>query len=512
LRRGLYHQISSTYGNNRGAWRPSLLMLVGMTPELQADFLERQSTADSWKEIGDFSMHSEPFEELFTPENAVYLSADATETLEEFDPSKAYIIGGLIDRNSKKGASQDKARTLKFPSAKLPMDEYFTRQNKTEGKKVLTVNQVCDIIRDHRGSGSWDYALDRQVPHRFNAATKEKLRAANIDVESAHDKTSNWRYVDEKPRTALVTGASSGIGLAWAKELRQRGWSVIMVSRDARRLDAAATEVRKVTPEGSSRPEATLEPLVFTTEADCTNWADVARLTLAVKTRVEGLDGIVLAAGTFKWDDDQLLQSDHSLLIRQNLSSKSLIAKGLLQVVHSDLRYRENEPAPAVEPEVDSSNESGNKPAPQPFFLQDPTGFMLVREEKKQEQSSSTEMHKAKPQNEKDDGFQRFVMVVGSDAGTPDFSQRVPDTEQEQGYITSMQAVRTWSTQLATLVKDVTDSVTIQLDEAPLLDSPLARSEFSRLKIDWGTIPNTQDYVHAKAEALFTNLQQKPCK
>mmetsp|Transcript_1238 Transcript_1238/g.1873 ORF Transcript_1238/g.1873 Transcript_1238/m.1873 type:complete len:158 (+) Transcript_1238:1772-2245(+) len=147
-----------------------------------------------------------------------------------------------------------------------------------------------------------------------------------------------------------------------------------------------------------------------------------------------------------------------------------------------------------------------------PSFFRIPPGLCLFAKRKKQEQSSSTEMHKAKPQNEKDDGFQRFVMVVGSDAGTPDFSQRVPDTEQEQGYITSMQAVRTWSTQLATLVKDVTDSVTIQLDEAPLLDSPLARSEFSRLKIDWGTIPNTQDYVHAKAEALFTNLQQKPCK
>ncbi|MDZ4168075.1 MAG: SDR family oxidoreductase [Coriobacteriia bacterium] len=45
-------------------------------------------------------------------------------------------------------------------------------------------------------------------------------------------------------RTAIVTGGSSGIGLACAKELARRGYNVALVARDAGRLEAAAEAVR----------------------------------------------------------------------------------------------------------------------------------------------------------------------------------------------------------------------------------------------------------------------------
>jgi NAD(P)-dependent dehydrogenase (short-subunit alcohol dehydrogenase family) len=45
-------------------------------------------------------------------------------------------------------------------------------------------------------------------------------------------------------RLAVVTGASSGIGLAAAVELARRGWSIALVGRDPARLDEAVTRVR----------------------------------------------------------------------------------------------------------------------------------------------------------------------------------------------------------------------------------------------------------------------------
>lgn len=50
-----------------------------------------------------------------------------------------------------------------------------------------------------------------------------------------------------KKKTILLTGASSGIGLAMAMEFARKGADLIMVSRDAGRGEAACVSVRKAT-------------------------------------------------------------------------------------------------------------------------------------------------------------------------------------------------------------------------------------------------------------------------
>lgn len=72
--------------------------------------------------------------------------------------------------------------------------------------------------------------------------------------------------------TALVTGASAGIGALYAERLAQRGHNLVLVARDKARLDALAERLR-------SEHQVAVEVL----QADLTKQADIA----AVEARLQ---------------------------------------------------------------------------------------------------------------------------------------------------------------------------------------------------------------------------------
>jgi NAD(P)-dependent dehydrogenase (short-subunit alcohol dehydrogenase family) len=88
----------------------------------------------------------------------------------------------------------------------------------------------------------------------------------------------------QKERTALITGASQGLGLALARGLAARGWNLILTARDAGRLKAARDELARVTHVAALAGDVT--------EAD-------HRAALAVLAQGHaGLDALVNNAGT----------------------------------------------------------------------------------------------------------------------------------------------------------------------------------------------------------------------
>jgi NAD(P)-dependent dehydrogenase (short-subunit alcohol dehydrogenase family) len=91
------------------------------------------------------------------------------------------------------------------------------------------------------------------------------------------------------PRTALVTGASSGIGKACATALLQAGWQVVFVGRRAALLDAAIAEAEAGQPGCSARALAL--------SADIGDEAAVAALFDTVRERCGRLDLLFNNAG-----------------------------------------------------------------------------------------------------------------------------------------------------------------------------------------------------------------------
>jgi short-subunit dehydrogenase len=87
-------------------------------------------------------------------------------------------------------------------------------------------------------------------------------------------------------RTALITGASAGIGRAFAEVFASRGWNAVLTARRVERLEALAAEL-------SAKHSITATPIA----CDLAEPDGVKRLVAAIQDRSLTIDGLVNNAG-----------------------------------------------------------------------------------------------------------------------------------------------------------------------------------------------------------------------
>ncbi|MCB9602340.1 MAG: SDR family oxidoreductase [Sandaracinus sp.] len=86
-------------------------------------------------------------------------------------------------------------------------------------------------------------------------------------------------------KTALVTGASRGMGAEWVRQLTQRGWRVVLTARSRAKAEEAATPLLA---EGAK---------VLPRALDVSDEASIASLFRALEGELEALDLVVNNAG-----------------------------------------------------------------------------------------------------------------------------------------------------------------------------------------------------------------------
>jgi len=112
---------------------------------------------------------------------------------------------------------------------------------------------------------------------------------------SAASQDSNQPMTDSHPKTALITGASSGIGAEFARQLAGRGHNLILVARRIDRLETLAAELQ-------DRHGITAEPLIadLSTTAGidkvAARLAELSNLTLLVNNAGFGISGSLARA------------------------------------------------------------------------------------------------------------------------------------------------------------------------------------------------------------------------
>ncbi|KAF3686557.1 tRNA methyltransferase 10 -like protein C [Channa argus] len=183
-------QLMEVEGWNRRATEPFHLHFCNLLPDgaYKKELLSRYG-AEAWDRLFITSTHRQHVD-LFPREKLVYLTADSPNVLRNFDHSKVYIIGAMVDRSIQSGLSLANAKRLKLATARLPLDEFLHWEI---GAKNLTLDQMIRIMLTAKDTGKWEEAL-KFVPIR---------KHGGFHQQHAQRENTNYRVrglTNHKPR------------------------------------------------------------------------------------------------------------------------------------------------------------------------------------------------------------------------------------------------------------------------------------------------------------------------
>ncbi|POM69621.1 tRNA (guanine-N(1)-)-methyltransferase [Phytophthora palmivora] len=154
--RSLANQLKLSYGAIKQMPEPFQLLFCNPSEQLEQS-LERFG-ASNW--YIQWRRGATSVADHLSPNELVYLSPDSPNVLEKMDPNKIYVIGGIVDKSRKKGATLNAATEAGITAARLPIQEHYTERL----DHILNVNTVVDVLINFRELEDWPRTLDIALP------------------------------------------------------------------------------------------------------------------------------------------------------------------------------------------------------------------------------------------------------------------------------------------------------------------------------------------------------------
>ncbi|KAM6109660.1 tRNA methyltransferase 10 homolog B [Phoenicopterus ruber ruber] len=159
----LASQIRRLYGANRRAKKPFWLYLT----EFVVGSLIYEECFRMNDGFSNYLMDTtqESYLDLFPLDRIVYLTPDSENVLEDIDPNKVYVLGGLVDESIHKKLTLQRAQDQSLQTARLPIREYMVKTVNTKNyhSETLAINQVFDVLSTYYETRSWPAALKAGV-------------------------------------------------------------------------------------------------------------------------------------------------------------------------------------------------------------------------------------------------------------------------------------------------------------------------------------------------------------
>jgi len=187
--KSLVTQMCFLYGVNRKAERPFHLSVTGFNGRIKPLF-EKMSGFSMWH----MDCFAETYMEKYEKSELVYLTSDSPNIIKTLDPTKKYIIGGLVDHNRLKGITFKKATEQGIAHAQLPISEYI----QLASRKILAVNHVFEILSKFTECNDWKEAFEKVIPLRkFTEKKKKKNNKEGDDNNNDDDDDEDEDDEDE---------------------------------------------------------------------------------------------------------------------------------------------------------------------------------------------------------------------------------------------------------------------------------------------------------------------------